>query len=430
MKALTVLAKQNDPFRLDTAAGHALGRWFVDHHGLIPADQGIVHLRALHYVLVSQPGGVRKVDGKGYLNSTADWDWLQVAAKAARWLEYIPFDSIRDGRNDPPEIFDEGGHHYAEPGGHRGVCLSDAARLPTLELLPPLRTLLPHLTWWGSIEPRQPYQIAMIGEKSSLRAVLRPIAREVSGTLLLPTGEISDTMLADLVERAAEDGRPLVVFYFSDFDPSGRQMPVSVSRKLQALRALKHPDLEIQVHHVALTLDQVVSLDLPSTPLKESEKRASKWRERMGREQTEIDALLALHPAELDRIAGEALRPFFDFTLADRASEARSEWFSRNSSWLESRPEYAAAEGLLGDALTEVEQAVTAFGEQQNRILADLEHLISDAPDRPKAPKVVRLHIAETAPKPLFSTDDDFATASHTLSAYRAYEDEEEGGGA
>ena len=98
-------------------------------------------------------------------------------------------------------------------------------------------------------------------------------------------------MIAEMAARAAEDPRPAVVLYFSDFDPSGWQMPVSVSRKLQALRTLRHPDLRIAVHPVALTLDQVRDLNLPSTPLKETEKRADKWRARMGHEQTEIDAL-------------------------------------------------------------------------------------------------------------------------------------------
>ena len=68
-------------------------------------------------------------------------------------------------------------------------------------------------------------------------------------------------------------------------------MPISFSRKLQALRTLHFPDLRIAVHRVALTLDQVRELNLPSTPLKTTEKRADKWRARMEHEQTEIDAL-------------------------------------------------------------------------------------------------------------------------------------------
>jgi hypothetical protein len=38
---------------------------------------------------------------------------------------------------------------------------------------------------------------------------------------------------------------PTVVLYFSDFDPSGRHMPVAVSRKLQTLCDLRFPALDI-----------------------------------------------------------------------------------------------------------------------------------------------------------------------------------------
>jgi hypothetical protein len=91
-----------------------------------------------------------------------------------------------------------------------------------------------------------------VRRKTSLRDFLLPIAERVGGELLLPTGEASDTILAEMAQRAAADDRLAAVLYFSDFDPSGWQMAISVSRKLQALRDLLHHDLDIQVHPVAL----------------------------------------------------------------------------------------------------------------------------------------------------------------------------------
>ncbi len=125
----------------------------------------------------------------------------------------------------------------------------------------------------------------------------------VSGELLpFRPAKHPDTMIAELAARASQRSQPTVVLYFSDFDPSGHQMPISVARKLQALRDLKHPALKIEVHPVALTLEQVRRLDLPSTPLKATEHRGDKWRAVMQHEQTEIDALAALNPeAELRR---------------------------------------------------------------------------------------------------------------------------------
>jgi hypothetical protein len=48
----------------------------------------------------------------------------------------------------------------------------------------------------------------------------------------------------------------------------------------------------------------------------------------MGIEQTEIDALAALRPGHLVRIAREAIAPFVDETLQDRTEEARQDWLA------------------------------------------------------------------------------------------------------
>lgn len=103
--------------------------------------------------------------------------------------------------------------------------------------------------------------------------MLLPIAEKVKGELLLPTGHLAQTLVADL--RLERHGiAALVVLYLSDFDPSGHDMPLACSRKLQALKTLRgHPSLEIQVHAVCLTKEQVIDLELPSSPLKEGESR-------------------------------------------------------------------------------------------------------------------------------------------------------------
>ena len=87
----------------------------------------------------------------------------------------------------------------------------------------------------------------------------------------MPTGEISDTQMYIMAKAGAEDGRKLIVFTLADFDPSGWQMSISIGRKLQALKDLLFPELEFEVRPTGLTGDQVEKLDLPSTPLKETE---------------------------------------------------------------------------------------------------------------------------------------------------------------
>ena len=118
-----------------------------------------------------------------------------------------------------------------------------------------------------------------------------------------------------MAKIGADDGRPMVVLYFSDCDPSGWNMPIEVGRKLQAFKACLYPELEFEVHRVALTPDQVRQYGLPSTPLKETEKRGDAWRTATGVEQTEIDALASLQPDLLRQITRNAIEPFYDDTL-------------------------------------------------------------------------------------------------------------------
>ena len=176
--------------------------------------------------------------------------------------------------------------------------------------------------------PRQPYRLAFFGEKTSLEDVLGPLAEELEIDLYLMGGQISDTHLHGMASRAVSDGRPLVVFTFSDFDPAGYwDMPTAIARKLQALRDLLFPTFRFTVVHAALGPEQVRSLGLPSSPLKDGETRAEKWLELYGSEQTEIDALATLQPEVLERIAREAVAPYFDAGLANRVQLAVNAWY-------------------------------------------------------------------------------------------------------
>ena len=78
---------------------------------------------------------------------------------------------------------------------------------------------------------RQMFKIVFFGEKSSLADVLAPVEQRYGADVFLPSGEPSDSMLYHLAASTAADGRPLVAVYFSDADPSGWQMPISVARK-------------------------------------------------------------------------------------------------------------------------------------------------------------------------------------------------------
>jgi hypothetical protein len=393
--SLAVLSPINDPYTAWRRRREA--EWFAEvFDRLVPAG-ATKHLRGLFYLLVSTTA-LTDPKGKSFANDYKHWKALQEASKAARWLGLVPFERIIDERNAPPEIYVPG-VTQVETGIHPGTrCdipqTADAA--------------LPSFCLTG-FQGRQTHRLIFYGEKSSLAVVLRPIAEKIGAELILVTGESSDSHIAAMARRASTDGRPAVVFYHSDFDPSGHQMPVSVARKLQALRDLYYPNLDIKLYPVALTLDQIRRLGLPSSPLKETEKRASRWREIHGHDQTEIDALVELHPEVLRSAVNEAIRPFYDFDLNGRVTAAWAKWHEKADVALQAHPDYLTITGRIEAAWHRAKTAIDELHTEQAQAAVILNDTVPAAPELPLAAPE-----GEAKP-PLFDSTDDFVTATRRL---------------
>jgi hypothetical protein len=409
--ALTVLAVQNDPFRVDTPARHRDGAWLALHAERLGLGHRRVHLRGLHYMLVS--GEVPKPDGSPYANTEEDWEWLiGHPAKAARWLGYLPFDQIVDAKNAEPVITIREPKPELPPQPWISVGLDisvpEAVDLEPYVYVDPFRV-------------DQPYRLALFGEKTSLEEILAPIARDCGADLYLPSGEITDSQLWLMAQTGAADGRPMVVLCFCDCDPAGWQMPISIGRKLQAFKALLFPDLEFQVRRVALIPDQVRMHGLPSTPLKSTERRGNRWRAAMGVNQTEIDALAALQPALLRRMARHAIRPFYDPTLVSRCEAARSEWREACQRAVDARTDQ--------EHLDEIAEQANGALEGLREQIRQLEEQIRIDPrdyDLPRRPDLPEPEIAvEPDGLPLIDSAWPWTEQSRRLIASKAYDDGE-----
>ena len=419
LSQLTVMGKQRDPYRLDTPSLREAGEWLAAGIGQLLTPDRKIHLRGLHYVFVASgqiylPASFGS--GVPYINTDENWLYLsEIAAKGTRWLGLLSggvslFDRVTDERNEQPFVYvKERQDAVAFPwaGNPVEVNLPREARLE-------LAT-----NQWPVV---QPYRIAVVGEKTSLRSVFLPIAQEEdSGVaeLILPMGEFSDTLIYDMAKRAANDPweRPLVVLYFSDFDPSGFNMPAVISRKLQALIDLYFPRLEARVYHAGLTIVQIRDFDsrhpgeeLPSTPLKPGDPRAKRWKAYWGREQTEIDALATLYPDELERIAREAIERFIDPDLEDRVAQAQEEWEEQARQIAESHPDYQALKAWLERMLRGFQLAVNGYATAQSQAERKLDELEPPPIDVPE-PQVDE----DDLPEPIYHSEDDFVTATRKL---------------
>ncbi len=306
----TVLSPARDPYRLDTSANHELGQWMRDathevHQG------GTIHSRGLHYKFV---GRVTMPNGQPYINDDETWLWMSnKALKAARFLGYLPWGMFKDARNSAPISF------RPEANSFRGWFLSGGS--VDLELPADIN---PEFRLYGDMY-RQPYQQLVIAEKSGVEPVVLPLCKQMGATLCLPTGELSDQLMFQLLREAAEDGRPLAIHQLGDFDPAGHQMAVSTARTAQALCSTEFPDLDVVVHTPGLTLEQCREWALPSTPLKETEKRGDAWTRHWEWEQTELDAAVALVPEKLRLAVQKSMAQYYDESLGHRAWELRRE---------------------------------------------------------------------------------------------------------
>jgi len=402
---LTVLSAQVDPYRLDTPSGHRDGSWLAKQLDRAIGKKRRIHWRGLHYALVAR-GNVVKPNGETFLNNDDDWTWLaNVAGKAARWLGYIPFERITDNRNAEPII-----HRKARVVPQMFVSIGLDVSIPNADDLEPVAIA-------EGFEPRQAYQFVIFGEKASLEDVVLPVARLRQADSYLNTGEISDTRLYEIARDGAADGRPLVVFTLTDCDPAGYQMSVSIGRKLQALRDLFFPKLQFEVVPVALTVEQVRELRLPSTPLKETEKRADRWREAFGVEQTEIDALATLRPGVLRELLDRAFDPYWDSTLNERVARAKEEWDEQAAEALREQIDAERLDALRAEAagkLSDLQDAIDNINERLR--LAAADHFTLPVIEVPEP------EIDEDAPRQaLVSFDDAWVAATRALIQRKAY---------
>jgi hypothetical protein len=171
--------------------------------------------------VVHRAGDIRKPDGDLFENTAQNAIFINEAARYARWLGYVPFERISDNKNDEPVV--------------RKAPTSDDPTVDVwaddLDIADLDADVLGVSAGLADFEPRQPYRLVFFGEKTSLEDVLGPLAEEVSADLYLTGGQISDTLLHRMASDAVSDGRPLVMFTFSDFDPSGYwDMPNAIAR--------------------------------------------------------------------------------------------------------------------------------------------------------------------------------------------------------
>jgi hypothetical protein len=402
LKACTVLSDNLDPYRVVISdRQRKLAEWVADAFEQT-RQPGKIHIRGVHYRFV---GRVKDLNGALYVNDAGNWLLIQEAVAAARWCGLLPWDAIKDGRNAAADIL--------IPSRDKPWAYLDIGEV---EVELPY-DLTPSWSVSGDFEV-QPWQQIVIGEKQVLADHWLPrLCSQYSATCWLPTGEPSAQGLRDLLAQANEDGRKVAIHQIADADPAGWQMSISVARKVMALRDQLFPDLEVRVYAVALTPEQADAWDLPDSVLKETERRAGAWKAAHGREQTELDAGLALASSEFRKSVQAALAEHYSDAIETRNRETATRLTAEANKALE--------QNLGEERLTEIREAAERKLEELEELKQEINDALKIDPQeagipRPKLPEQ-RMGVVEPDMEPIYDSDDDWQDATRKLQGRKAY---------
>ena len=314
---LLAMSCQNDPFYI-MPAQEKQAEWFANLWRRFNLPHG-VHLRRIHYKLISLPSGeITLIDGRVYQNTETCWQYLGSASKAARCLSLVSADAFQDQRNPDPITNCE---YPIKEQPH--WWLSSQWRTKDQWAVPEINAdLVADLDWSipdayvGGYKPTahdQPFHLEIISEKSTMDDIVIPLCKEKAINYAPATGFQSITGVIGLLKRLQQANKPCVIFYISDFDPAGSFMPPSVARQIEYWRPIFAPGLDVLLLPIVLTKEQVDEYKLPPIPIKDTDKRQDNFLAKYDvGGATELDALEALHPGEFEKIIRQAISPYRD----------------------------------------------------------------------------------------------------------------------
>jgi hypothetical protein len=347
-----------------------------------------------------------------YENTDACWRTLEMASKYARNPGMIPLEAFDDRRNPKPLIYTkEKSDPFIDVENEWG----------NMEL-PPFPDL-PHYSAWN-YEPDQKYHLEIWAEKSTMNDILIPLCQTFGLNLVYGVGELSITHVKWLIDRVKKYRKPCRIFYVSDFDPAGLSMPVAISRKIEKQLMDFDEPFDVRLYPVILTHEQCIEYKLPRTPIKEKERRAKNFEDRFGEGATELDALEALHPGEIQRILTDAIYHYWDQDLRDAVSDAfqtlsadadlitQEAWNEHWEEIEELRARYARIAEAANEALADISARTKEIWEE---IKDDLEEHEPDIEDYP----IPEGREADELPDPLFDSTRDYM---EQLAVYKAFQ--------
>jgi hypothetical protein len=251
------------------------------------AEQGYdLSLRQLYYQFVS----------KNLIpNTEKDYKNLGNLISDARLAGLLDWDMIRDRGRTTIE-----NPHWSSPAD----ILDSAASSFRLDM------------WEG-----QDNHVEVMVEKQALEGVLLPVCNKLDVPFTSNKGYSSSSALYETSKRlgaAFADMKSLHIIYLGDHDPSGIDMSRDVKERLELFTG--H---EINLHRVALNMEQVTKYQPPENPAKVTDSRAAGYIERFGHSSWELDAL---EPSLLASLVEEKVHELRTYSQYIRQYQRQQIW--------------------------------------------------------------------------------------------------------
>ena len=153
----------------------------------------------------------------------------------------------------------------------------------------------------------QPVRVEIWLEKQGLAGTILPVTAEFDVPLYVSRGFSSLTYLAEAAEDIEACGKPVFIYHLGDHDEWGRDAGAHIERELRRLA----PSADIYFERLAVTVEQIADLELPTRPLKSK----GALRERFEAEHGAAGAveLDAIHPDTLRTLVREAIEQHIDW---------------------------------------------------------------------------------------------------------------------
>ncbi len=311
------------------------------------------HARGIHYLYFTGHPNPKLPNGTPYLGTEKNWKTLVESLAKAKVLGLIPFGYMTDKKH--PEVVEnlrrtpDEEPTLPEEGSFDGVVSPDDVEI-TISGGPDIEEVSGDMK--KSVTKRLPYHNEIWDEKGS--KLVDQVASRFYANVQHSVGEQTYEPVYELLKRAkaASGGRPVRIFYLSDYDPRGKYtIPVSVARKIewyvQNLEEFKGMDIKLK--KIALTREQVEKLKLPPAPVKASEPMLKRWKQAEGEYIVELDALESLHPGEFVKNIERELGRYYDKEAAESIRAYNQKVNNKITGYNE------AVEEAIGECLDKVE---------------------------------------------------------------------------